>query len=54
MRVCIVGLGRMGRGMAVNLVNKGNVVYGYDVNKSMYPTLSSAGVKAVDGLSQCS
>ncbi|ADY02434.1 6-phosphogluconate dehydrogenase NAD-binding protein [Vulcanisaeta moutnovskia 768-28] len=54
MRACIVGLGRMGRGMAINLVNKGNVVYGYDVNKSIYSTLSSAGVKTVDSLSQCS
>ncbi|WP_243665658.1 NAD(P)-binding domain-containing protein [Vulcanisaeta sp. JCM 16159] len=53
MRVCIIGLGRMGRGMAVNLVNKGHVVYGYDVNKSIYAALNNVGVKTVDSVRQC-
>ncbi len=56
MRACIIGLGRMGRGgIAINLVNRGGyVVYGYDVNKSVYMTLSNAGVKTVDSVEQCS
>ena len=53
MRVCVIGLGRMGRGMAINLVGKGNVVYGYDVNKAVYAVVSSAGVKTVDSIGQC-
>ena len=54
MRVCVIGLGRMGRGMAINLVGKGNVVYGYDVNKAVYTVVSSAGVNTVDSIGQCS
>ncbi|GGI74114.1 2-hydroxy-3-oxopropionate reductase [Vulcanisaeta souniana JCM 11219] len=46
-------MGRMGRGMAVNLVNRGHVVYGYDVNKSIYTALGNAGVKTVDSMEQC-
>ncbi|WP_243671262.1 NAD(P)-binding domain-containing protein [Vulcanisaeta sp. JCM 16161] len=53
MRVCIIGLGRMGRGMAVNLVNRGHVVYGYDVNKSIYAALNNVGVKTVESVGQC-
>ncbi len=53
MRVCVIGLGRMGRGMAINLVNRGNVVYGYDVNKSIYTALSGTGVITVDSIGQC-
>ena len=53
MRVCVIGLGRMGRGMAINLVSKGNVVYGYDVNKAVYAVVSSTGVNTVDSIGQC-
>ncbi len=53
MRVCIVGLGRMGKGVAVNLVNRGHVVHGYDVNKSIYAALNNVGVKTVDNVGQC-
>ncbi|ADN50815.1 NAD(P)-dependent oxidoreductase [Vulcanisaeta distributa] len=53
MRACIIGLGRMGRGMAINLVSRGHVVYGYDINKSIYAALSNAGVKTVDSVGQC-
>ncbi|WP_054849492.1 NAD(P)-binding domain-containing protein [Vulcanisaeta sp. JCM 14467] len=53
MRVCVIGLGRMGRGMAINLVSKGNIIYGYDVNKAVYAMVRGAGVKSVDSIGQC-
>lgn len=48
MRICIVGLGRMGRGMAINLVNRGHVVYGYDIIP-----VSISNVSIVRDINQC-
>ncbi|WP_243677972.1 NAD(P)-binding domain-containing protein [Vulcanisaeta distributa] len=49
----MVWVGWVGGGMAVNLVNRGHVVYGYDVNKSVYAALNNVGVKTVDNVEQC-
>ena len=43
MRICVVGLGRMGRGMAINLANKGHEVYGYDVDQRAIEAARSTG-----------
>jgi len=53
MKFCIVGLGRMGRGIAVNLLGRGHVVYGYDVNKSVYQSLTNLGLRALNDASEC-
>ena len=36
MKIAIIGLGRMGRGIAKNLVSKGYEVEGFDVDKNSY------------------
>ncbi|AFZ70319.1 beta-hydroxyacid dehydrogenase, 3-hydroxyisobutyrate dehydrogenase [Caldisphaera lagunensis DSM 15908] len=41
MKIGIIGLGRMGRGIAKNLVNKGYDVEGYDVDPTSYKILSN-------------
>lgn len=48
MRVCIIGLGRMGRGIAKNLVGRGHVAYGYDILP-----VSLAGINIVDDPGKC-
>ncbi|MCG2880816.1 MAG: NAD(P)-dependent oxidoreductase, partial [Vulcanisaeta sp.] len=53
MKFCVIGLGRMGRGIAINLLGKGHVVYGYDVDKSTYPPLINLGLRALDDLTEC-
>ncbi|MEZ0248892.1 MAG: NAD(P)-dependent oxidoreductase [Thermoproteus sp.] len=41
MRISVIGLGRMGAGMAKNLARRGHVVTGYDISKE---AVASAGV----------
>lgn len=52
MNICVVGLGRMGRGIAINLANKGHVVKGFDVAKEVYSRLPS-NVVGVDDVRSC-
>ncbi|MFP3143818.1 MAG: NAD(P)-dependent oxidoreductase [Caldisphaera sp.] len=52
MKVAIIGLGRMGRGIAKNLVNKGYEVEGFDIDKNLYKLLSDLkGFKPLNNIS---
>ena len=53
MRVCVIGLGRMGRGIAVNLSRRGHVVQGFDVDPNAAGRLSGTGVKVTSDTTQC-
>ncbi len=52
MKIAIVGLGRMGRGIAKNLINKGYDVEGYDINPSAYKELSQLKFKPLNSISE--
>lgn len=52
MKIAIIGLGRMGRGIAKNLVSKGYEVEGFDVDKNSYKILADLkGFKPLNNVS---
>lgn len=53
MRICVIGLGRMGRGMAINLSRRGHIVKGFDVDKNAASRLSGTGVVFTSDIAQC-
>ncbi|WP_291766879.1 NAD(P)-dependent oxidoreductase [Caldivirga sp. UBA161] len=53
MRVCIIGLGRMGRGIAVNLSRRGHEVLGFDVDPNTASKLSGSNVVVVNNMVKC-
>jgi 6-phosphogluconate dehydrogenase len=50
MRINIIGLGRMGSNLALNLIDHGHQVYGYDLVDSVLNDLSKSGVKTTNQL----
>ncbi len=53
MRICVIGLGRMGRGIAVNLARRGHEVSGFDVDPNAAGKLSGSGVAVVNDMVKC-
>lgn len=51
MRINIIGLGRMGSNIALNLIDHGHQVHGYDLVDSVLHDLSKSGVKTTNQLS---
>lgn len=49
-RIAFIGLGRMGRGMALNLCRKGFALAVHDVNPEPVRDLVAAGARAADGI----
>lgn len=54
MKVGFIGLGRMGRGMALNLCRKGFKLVVYDINAKAVEDLVSAGAQAGKGIADAS
>lgn len=54
MKVGFIGLGRMGRGMALNLCRKGFELVVYDINAKAVEDLVSAGAQAGKGIADAS
>jgi 4-hydroxybutyrate dehydrogenase / sulfolactaldehyde 3-reductase len=54
MKVGFIGLGRMGRGMALNLCRKGFKLVVYDINAKAVEDLVSAGARAGKGIADAS
>lgn len=53
MRVCVIGLGRMGRGIAVNLSRKGHEVLGFDIDPNAASKLSGSNVIVTSDMLKC-
>ncbi|ABW01712.1 NAD(P)-dependent oxidoreductase [Caldivirga maquilingensis] len=53
MRICVIGLGRMGRGIAVNLSRKGHEVLGFDIDPNAAGRLSGSNVVVVNDMVKC-
>lgn len=51
-RIAFIGLGRMGRGMALNLCRKGFALTVYDVNPAPVGDLAAAGARAAPDVAQ--
>lgn len=51
-RIAFIGLGRMGRGMALNLCRKGFALTVHDVNPAPVDELAAAGARAAPGVAQ--
>lgn len=52
MKLGIIGLGKMGKNLALNLNAKGHNIVAYDNNPSVYSELSDAGIKATQSVEE--
>lgn len=52
MKLGVIGLGKMGKNIALNLNSKGHAITVYDKDSSSYPELKELGIVPVDSLEQ--
>lgn len=53
MKIRLIGLGKMGANIALNLIDHGHEVYGFDLSEEVRNKLSSEGVKTFASLDKC-
>ena len=53
MKIRLIGLGKMGANIALNLIDHGHEVYGFDLSEEVRNKLSGEGVKTFASLDKC-